>query len=168
MKLKDIKLDRKEDSVIFKAILRCVKETKDFNKFRHRFSDINELINACYKSRRDHRNETFLTNIHYWPADTGMGLSAIGILLYAAILINNLKVEKSTDYKRYALFTTFVNSVNNYFRGAYPVNDVKDEYIPIIASAYAKCGNKSFECKKDDIEKILLNTRYAYSEKIPF
>jgi hypothetical protein len=97
-----------------------------------------------------------------------MGLSAIGTLLYSAILINSLKVAKPTDYKKCALFTSFVNSINNCFRGDYPVNDIKDEYAPIIASAYAKCEGKDSECKKNEIEKSLLNIKNAYSEKIPF
>jgi len=168
MKLKDKKLDKKEDYVVFKAIMRCVKETKHFNRFKNKFRDINELINACYRSRKDHRTESFLTNIHYWPADTCMGLSAIGVLLYSAILINGLKVAKPTDYKKCALFTSFVSSINKCFHGDYPLSDIKDEYVPIIASAYAKCEGKNSECIKNDIEKSLLNIKNAYSEKIPF
>ena len=91
----DSKLIRKEeDKIVFKAILRCMKEEKNMLWPKHNVKgtgNFSEIIRRCYQSRDNHRGESFSHNIYYWPDDCG-GLfnNSFTKFLYMAMLVNNL------------------------------------------------------------------------------
>ena len=104
MRIRDYKFKRKEDKVVFKALMRCLKEsnrlflsTKHVDRKRHSSPGFEEIIRKCYASRENHPGENFQTNICYWPDDCGGLLTCtFWRLLYISMIINgiNLKIKE--------------------------------------------------------------------------
>lgn len=94
MRIRDYKFKRKEDKVVFKALMRCLKES---NRLILSTNGFEEIIRKCYASRENHPGENFQTNICYWPDDCGGLLTCtFWKLLYISMIINgiNLKIKE--------------------------------------------------------------------------
>jgi len=178
MKLKDLKnVEKKEDLVVFKTLLRCFKERGNFNYLKNNFKNYEIVKNYAYNSRHSHRNENFLTNIAYWPTDIFGNFHGSEYILYFSILINNIDIKKyeffmpgKTDVVgRLAreidfLLTDTYLYINNYGQW---INIFKENaYNEIISEALEKIdcikGNK----KENYIEMLNL-IGMAYREKLP-
>jgi hypothetical protein len=161
MKLKEQKLRREEDYAVFKAFLRCIKEHGLWN----RIHGYRELIEKCYKSRDDHRGESFLTNIGFWPGDTSSGMSRPEIkLLYMSMIINAIKInELKVKPGQMGIVENLKSSFLNCIAGSGLI--MRDDYEEIISSAISKCFgfDKSMNIK-ETVDLVLMGKKLG----IPF
>ena len=108
MRIRDYKFKRKEDKVVFKALMRCLKESnrlflstkavsRSIGKKPPSSPGFEDIIRKCYASRENHPGENFQTNVYYWPDDCGGLINCQFLrLLYVAMIINgvNLKIKE--------------------------------------------------------------------------
>ena len=163
MRLKEHKLRRKEDFGVFKCFLRCMKEHGLYKQFR----GYRDMIDRCYSSRDNHRGESFLTNIGYWPADASSGIFRQEIkILYMALIINSIPAEDFSYKKGQG---GIIDNIKTSFRN-YTINPdtfvVKDDYSDIVASALSKCFGLSDE--KEETKDIMALIIKGYKMGIPF
>lgn len=179
MKLKNLKnVEKLEDLVVFKALLRCMKERGNFNFLKKRFKTYEIMKNCAYNSRRSHQNEDFLTNISFWPTDMGIGdFTGSSYILYFSILVNNI------DIKKHAKFASKGNQVDERLRGEinslltatyYYINNYslrpnifrEGAYDEIISEALEKIDYIKGNKKEDYLEMFKL-IEMAFHEKLP-
>lgn len=153
MRLKEHKLRRKEDFVVFKSFLRCMKEHGLYKQFR----SYRDMIDRCYSSRDNHRGENFLTNIGYWPGDTASGMFRPEIkLLYMAMIINSIPAKDFSYNKGQG---GIIDNMKMLFRN-YTTNQgsfaIKDDYSDIVESALSKCFDLSDKEETKDIMALII------------
>jgi hypothetical protein len=140
MKLSKQKLKDKKDKVVFKALLRCIKESNNIAYLGKVHGGFSEIIRRCYISRTNHPAENFQTNVFYWPEDSGCAFESIFIkFIYSVLIINgiNLKI-KELGSRILELQTSMNSSPQNAF-GKYKGDAFAfhDEMV----NAFIKCGN---------------------------
>ena len=174
MRLKEHKLEKKEDYTIFKCLVRAMKEdnkfislsNKELKKRGQCVSPLSyqELIERCYASRKTHSAESFETNIFYWPQDAITSLTDNGRLLYYMLLIKELD---SFNQKRYS-------TIANYFISAVKSQLIKPKLnkFPLkYSNLIVECLNKvdaDVKCDKDELLNILNVISEGNKECIPF
>ena len=152
MRLKEYKLRKKEDFVVFKSFLRCMKEHGIYKQFR----TYRDIIDRCYSSRDNHRGENFLTNIGYWPGDTASGMFKQEIkILYMAMIINSIPAEYFSCKGQGGIIDNmkmlFTNCATNPDSFA-----IKDDYSDIVVSALSRCFGLSDEEETKDIIALII------------
>ena len=171
MKLSEYKFVKKEDKIVFKVLMRCLKEegrllssaksaTSVIGPKRYGFE---EIIRRCYASRKTHGGETFLTNIYYWPSDAGGLFSSGNImqLIYVALLINSLNVEPKELGTR---FKELFKGLMNVPKSAMFTN--LEGYSEQFFNALVKTGTPEKKAK-EQIELLELLVKAA-EHNIPF
>lgn len=163
MKLKDRKLEKKEDYKVFKILLRCLKESGFSNAMQYKIKGLNELIYRCYSSRKSHSHEPLFVNIGYWPDDCGSILGCdIFQLLFFSMLFNRFPTQESLE-ERFILSLRCV--VNN------PTTQYKEKRALLISyfDEISKALKNTKNCK--DLPKnvdILKTVFKGLDEEIPF
>lgn len=179
MNLKKLKnVEKLEDLVVFKALLRCMKERGCFNFLKKRFRNYEIMKNCAYNSRHNHQNEDFLTNISFWPTDMGIGdFTGCSYILYFSILVNNINIKKYVKSKSEnnqivgrlrgeidSLFTATYHYINNCFKR--PNIFKEGAYDEIIAEALEKIDYIKGNKKEDYLEMMKL-IEMIFHEKLP-
>lgn len=179
MKLKNLKtVEKLEDLVVFKALLRCMKERGTFNYLKKRFKTCEAMKNSAYNSRHNHQNEDFLTNISYWPTDLGLGdFTGGSYILYFSMLVNNIDIKKHAKVKSEknnlnerlrmeinTLFTATYYYINTY--SLRPNIFREGAYDEIIAEALEKIDYIKGNKKEDYLEALKL-IEMIFQEKLP-
>lgn len=138
MRLKGYDFQRKEDEVVFKALLRCMKEDDLFN-FRRKIN-IAKMVGDCYISRKEHSRESFETNISYWPGDIGAFKYPETKLIYFSLLINNLPKTHVNQLK-----PKFISLLKNIFANPHNlsrvVNGNIEHFEDELCKTFVKCGD---------------------------
>jgi len=166
MSLKKYDLNKKEDALVFKAFIRCLKEERKIaSKSLYGYKGFRAIIDRCYASRLNHPGEDFQTNICYWPEDSG-GLFSNHItkLLYIALIIKFLKPKKikGLGVKFKEIYSCITNGVS-------VVNSSTPEilaYSQDLINAFIACGEdeENAKLKVKLIECCVLGIK----NKIPF
>lgn len=174
MRLKEHKLKRKEDYIVFKCLVRAMKEDNKFiplsyKELKKRGQCVSplsyqELIERCYISRTTHSAESFETNIFYWPQDAITCLTDNGRLLYYMLLIKELD---SFNQKRYSTIANyFISAVKSQLNKP-KLNKISLKYANLIR----ECLNKvdvGVKCDKDELLNTLNVISEGNKEGIPF
>lgn len=98
MRIKDFKIENKNDYIVFKLLLRINKENYVYNGMKRKRS-IKHMIESCYASRRAHQSERLIVNYSYWPNDIAMNIDNDTMIVYYSYLANNLSkiITQSRD-----------------------------------------------------------------------
>lgn len=172
MRIRDYKFKRNEDKVVFKALMRCLKEskrlilsTKIVDRKRHSSPGFEEIIRKCYESRENHPGESFQTNICYWPDDCGGLLTCqFWRLLYISMIINgiNLKI-KELGTRLNELYTQICNNPKaSFITCTSDITAFQDD----IVNAFIKAGSEEEEAVNKANTIVLLSK--AIEDDIPF
>lgn len=170
MKLTEYKFSDKRDFIVFKSLVRAIKEEIFTTRKQSRFfvkRDLKRLIKICYDSRINHPGEKFETNICYWSEDCG-GLFSCSMtkLLYLSLLICELSPKPGS-----ALFKHYITVYDNILkssRGGF-VNYCKStvcSYHQLFLDAFVKCGFSESTAKNKLEELYILYDAAEFN--IPF
>ena len=170
MRIRDYKFKRKEDNVVFKALMRCLKEsnrlilsTKIVGK--NSSPGFEEIVRKCYVSRESHPNENFQTNIYYWPDDCGGLLTCtFWKLLYISMIINgiDLKIKELGTRLNDLHSQICINPKASFITCTSDITAFQDD----IVNAFMKAGSEEEEAVNKANTIILL--RRAVENDIPF
>lgn len=103
MKFCDCEMQRKEDLIVFKCLLRCLKENGRLQCINVR--SMKDLVDLCYVSRENH-TETFADNITYWPSDCMLEFDNYMNIIYLSLLIVHGKIN---------VYRRLTNRINKFF-----------------------------------------------------
>jgi hypothetical protein len=140
MKLSKQNLRDKRDKVVFKALLRCIKESNSMAYLGKVHKSFSEIIRRCYDSRISHPAENFQANVFYWPEDSGCTFTAPFIkFIYSVLIINGINVKIKELGTRISELQSSMNSSPQNAFGNYKVDAFAfhDEMV----NAFIKCGN---------------------------
>lgn len=172
MRIRDYKFKRKEDKVVFKALMRCLKEsnrlissTKHVGKKRHSSPGFEEIISKCYASRENHPGENFQTNIYYWPDDCGGLLTCtFWRLLYISMIINGIDLKiKELGTRLNGLHSQICSNPKASFITC--TSDITAFHNDIV-NAFIKAGSEEEEAVNKANTIVLLSK--AIEDDIPF
>ena len=162
MKLSERKLEKKNDNIAFKALLRSIKESKNcYSYVIKRYKSLGEIISKCYLSRETHPNEEYYTNISYWPDDIGLSFDSPTKFFYLSLIITSVKGRVPADLKKRfeERFQNMVATLN--LRYVFIESNYK-----MFEKAFVKCGHSN-EDSQEKIKTIEL-IKKGLDEKIPF
>ena len=136
-----VNVENDEDRLVFKILIRCLKEENRFNRCR-----IERIMRSCYASRKNHSNEPFFVNVYYWPTDCGNAFNTyVRWFIYVAMIINSFENADASIKER------FVSMYKSLCREWMPHFDVFDgslfEFKEQIIEAFKKCGFSNEESK---------------------
>ena len=147
-------VENDEDRLVFKILIRCLKEENKFNKRR-----IERIMRRCYDSKKCHSDEPFFVNIYYWPADCGNVFNTyVRWFIYVAMIINSFE-NADTGIK--VRFVSMYNSLcREWMTHFHHFDGSLFELKEHIIEAFKKCGfndegaKARYECLETTFEAV--------------
>ena len=167
---------KKIDEFAIKSILRIAKEGVYMNGLKRKYCDTKQIYKKCLQSRNDHPNESFLTNMIYWPMDINIGLSNYDYYRYVILLLNhkafrNIKRSEDKEFIKKTIRnafreTNFFDECSSKCNLKHIIQEWDSFYKPLIkmAKRYKAYSNELLDNVEKNI-KFIMNSDF---QKIPF